>query len=721
MAQYVKYRIPFRDVNNQQYRVDIYGEAAIPTPATITLLAGANPLTIDEDDSKDFFAPVRTQTGNFTVCTKIEPQTAMPNGGILDIADIMPSNNTERPVEVDKWDETYQIWVPIWLGYLSCESYNQAYTTIPENIQLPVNSVLEAWKSMYYSGNAKIVSVGDLLDEIIHETYYHQQLLQVVKPTDGADLWTSLINTSIFVNKVDYQDEESTLYKIKGSSFYDILTSICKFMGWVARESGHSIYLQQMQGYGVLANTETRQMEALPWRGTNHQRSIVSGAKTVQVTANLEEMDVNIELPELPFSNLLPSQENVIDPGHQVYILPSTDTEAFSNIIFRQCAGDIIIGGDASTYSFQDVQEDFTMEDLVENSIPYSNANSQAVLAKAHPYNTQRLYAGAFHARIQIDDPQDHDIQHRDAKDGIYLSLFPNAYGLTNAEPILEINDVQAFAAFEEGYLNLQALFHTFWDMPAVDASGDNCRYMFELQVGNRYWNGSDWQTQPAQFFPENDVVEPTKFVGNWDASMDIEEVDGICIPTFFTENGVIKHIMGQVTLRIYPATRRYTTVGIWQNLVQGVFFEQLDIVYIPKTSVERTDRSNNVFFKDLGTAFSDEKSMDNNLASWLHNNPSPSLLYKSDGSEPLQKLTYKNALSADIQARPESVVLNRMATYYSQPRTILNLEVQHIDDKPLPLLLYNGLGDGKVYAPMSTSRDFQEDTSTINFMEVPQ
>ena len=334
--------------------------------------------------------------------------------------------------------------------------------------------------------------------------------------------------------------------------------------------------------------------------------------------------------------------------------------------------------------------------------------------------NATRIFAGAFIAKMQIDNPNDHDAQHSDAKDGIYLSLFPNAYGLTQVSPILEIHDVQAFATTEDGYLNLQAKFHPFWDMPAVDALGDTCRYMFELQVGDYYWNGAGWQTGRTQFFPENDQTDATKFVGNWDASMDIEEVDGICIPTFFMESGVKKHIMGEVVLRIYPATRMYSTSGNWRNMVQGVFFETLDLKYIPKSSVERTDRSSNVFFNNLKTMFSDEKSIDNNIASWLHNNPSPSLLYKQDGSEPLKWLTYHKQSTTELR-RPENDLLNRMSEFYRLPRTILSLEVKHIDDTPLPLLRYNGLGDGKVYIPISASRDFKDDTSTINFIELPQ
>jgi hypothetical protein len=169
-VQFVKYTIPFRDVNERQYKVDIYGDVQNieDIPATITLLAGDNPLTIDEDTNKDIFTPIRTKTGNLTICTKI------PSGGILDLADIMPSNYIERPVVVNRWNESRSEYDIIWCGYLSCESYNQSYTSTPENIQLSLCSVLEAWKSMPYQHNASVISVSELIDQLIHDTYFFQ-------------------------------------------------------------------------------------------------------------------------------------------------------------------------------------------------------------------------------------------------------------------------------------------------------------------------------------------------------------------------------------------------------------------------------------------------------------------------------------------------------------------------------------------------------------------
>ena len=70
---------------------------------------------------------------------------------------------------------------------------------------------------------------------------------------------------------------------------------------------------------------------------------------------------------------------------------------------------------------------------------------------------------------------------------------------------------------------------------------------------------------------------------------------------------------------------------------------------------------------------------------------------------------------------RPERNLLDRMQAYYSKPRTILQLPVKHIEDKPLPLLRFNGLNDGKVYAPMAESRDWQTKESKITFIETPE
>ena len=224
MAFYAKYSLQFRDVNEKLYNVAIFKDTQLsPVPATIMLTPGDSPLVIDEDDSKEFFKPIRTQTGNITICTKIDPQEVMPQGGTINIADIIPNNNSDTPVMVSQYNDESDEWGIVWIGYLSSEEYNQSYTDVPDNIQLSINSVLEAWKSIYYKGNAKAVTLGYLMAELALYTPLYSEILYLFWPQDCEEFWNILINTSIFVEKVEYIDEEMYTYNVKGKSLHNIL------------------------------------------------------------------------------------------------------------------------------------------------------------------------------------------------------------------------------------------------------------------------------------------------------------------------------------------------------------------------------------------------------------------------------------------------------------------------------------------------------------------
>ena len=158
MAKAVKWQISFTTadvLNPTYYRIDIYAEGYTGTP--IKLTAGPQPFVTEEDKNTDFFTPIRSQTGTIQVCTKL------PSGGQLDLDDLMPSTNLSNPVRVLQYIS--EQWTVVWSGFLSCDMYNQAYTSVPENIDLPVISILEAWKSAYINVN-KIETVLDLIVEL---------------------------------------------------------------------------------------------------------------------------------------------------------------------------------------------------------------------------------------------------------------------------------------------------------------------------------------------------------------------------------------------------------------------------------------------------------------------------------------------------------------------------------------------------------------------------
>jgi hypothetical protein len=92
-------------------------------------------------------------------------------------------------------------------------------------------------------------------------------------------------------------------------------------------------------------------------------------------------------------------------------------------------------------------------------------------------------------------------------------------------------------------------------------------------------------------------------------------------------------------------------------------------------------------------------------------------VLHTDEEYDPIQRIAID---SSGQEVRPELHMLERLADYYYKPRRIITLTVAPIGT-PLPRLSLNGINDGKVYAPMAESRDWQQDTANITCMEVPK
>lgn len=731
---YVKYFFTFIDIDGNEYRVEIfawipYGDA----PDAIELIPSENePLVIEEDNSDDFFEPVRTKTGRIKICTRLV------NGGTLNLSDILPVSNKSNPVNV-KQVINGDIGSPIFIGFLGCEMYNQAYIGIPEMISIPIISTLEAWKNFHISEN-KITTPSSLLNSMRSITPYTSRYSSIHYPIDGVDFMSKSINTSIFIDKKEYIDEEAHFYRLEGESYFDIVKAICTFMGWVAREDGRVLYFEKMQGYGLLDDTQTKEMSLLTWRGTGHQRSIRQGKRFAQVTAKLKQLNIDMNIPEIPYGSFALSQYQQIGPSSAsssskpwVYFLPSAGTDLYSNLTFNFYEGKILMGHDFY-YDFQRTSGDANVGSMCYNSIPCANTNSYAYKALNEWDEYTILDAGACLARMQFDEPTSPDYNHTKTKDGLFVCLFPGAWKehTVYTQPIFEMRSVQAFAASEEGYLNIQGILKMFTAGLSIGTTNPEHILMIDLQIGDMVFTGdlsNPWKhkSQHVEHFfsgynpPDNNKLY--NYALRWQSNMDIDQVDGICIPTFYTENGETKHVMGEVIFRIYPETKFYdkiTTSDLWRNnMVFNIFFESLDIKYYPKKSVERTNRSENNYRREVNNSFYEEASIDTEFASWLHNNPSPSLVYNSDQT-PMETLTYTKSDNTTEQRRPEQDLLNRMDEYYKSPRTILKLEVGHLDDKPLPLIRLNGINDGKVYVPLSENRNFKTNVCTLTCFETP-
>ena len=300
MAKNIRWQIPFVSIQGVHYRVDIYEEGTF-TPVQMT--AGPTPFVTDEDASDDFFHPVRSQTGTLQVCT------LKPDGTYITLDDMLPANNIARPVRLINTDNSDAIE---WQGFLSCEAYSQDYTGIPQILDIPLISVLEAMKSMEISSYWFDQVSGETISSFLTNMFAQiegdtgMQLMEVFSQASNDILSKYIFASQYFT----YETNESTgniTYVNSATSLYDIMVDICQFMGWCLREVGTTFYFTRL-GSDELGMT-TDDMSSLQWMGAGHQRTVMQGAKSVSVEAKVEGFETSFEMPQCPTSGL--SQKNL--------------------------------------------------------------------------------------------------------------------------------------------------------------------------------------------------------------------------------------------------------------------------------------------------------------------------------------------------------------------------------------------------------------------------
>lgn len=699
MAKAIRWQIPFvSSIEETQYRIDIYDEQDGTWSGVTTLTGGPSPIVTDEDASDDFFAPIRTQTGNIEVCT------AIPGGGTLSLEDILPENNIARPVRLMNTDSS----TIEWQGFLSCEAYSQDYVGIPQILQLPVISVLEAMDSVPlptdYSG--------------IQPVYTHfYKALSAISNELGMPLYTDIyfshaawnfmrmkIDPSALYDIQEYTNASSKVYISEGLSCKGVIERLCRFMGWVAREQGSAIYLQRIgEEYGFCHLSPISKMGGtysqfntwdevqlsqgdiadMDWMGTGHQRSVAQGAKSVEVVANVVQYKFGISMPESPFINTLHPINGDFDSYVDTDVNFSNAAEMYYYMVRIGNNGTHLSVMSEST--FENAYKDCILNpecDTAEQYQPfYTDQNS-------NPYGLDKN-TGAFFAKVKYRLATEYT-------DGLYIVAL-NEIDATgeHASTVFKLRSIIGHI-LKTGSLEFKMSATTIANLSLHDFVGKAFAY---LKFGTMYWNGSEWTTTRSL----------------WELNFaNYDEEPGtikIVIPITSELSGEVSiELIGSIQGKMQANTMMY-------NPFYDLFISNLSLEYVAPEYVTESDREENVYYRSLGTKFRDRISVSTDLATNLNNQPSPSLILAESG-EYTSSMAY--LVPETVYRRPEVDLLDRLAEYYSNSRHRLNLEVEHPTAAPLPLLRLNGINDGKVYEPLAESRDWRAEKSTLTCFETP-
>ena len=728
MAKAIKWQIPFASLSGTLYRIDIYAEGYSGDP--IQLTAGESPFVTEEDSSEDFFTPIRTQTGSIQVCTR------KPDGTMLTLDEILPANNIDHPVRLINLSNSNAIE---WQGFLSCEAYSQNYTAIPENLTLSVISVLEAMDSVQadterMSGLKKVAAtINDILESFIAKagvSYFTQYYVPGI--ACGRNILSKYIDNTVLFNTKEYNNENSTTYIIDGLSLKDCLNRIATYMGWCVRENNISLFFvaaneevgynrHYRQGtitpggehviYWMTDINETAVMTSdiadFDWRGTDHKRDIRQGAKSVEVVSKVAKYAIDLDLPPFPYGETYEIHRQYNSPTNWIYILASLVNNPYNNVTLNYYKATI-----SYVYGSQSAAETTTLADLLAHLW-----DAEGIVDIYSGHGTETVRSGAFFAKVAYENQ---DQSAHSTNDGLFVSWLPKVINTDySTQPIFAMRSLISYN-IGGGYLKLSASlanlvvnfdnsFEVVWITKETDYTDS---ILMHIRFGNKYWNGSQWVNSFTKVWVD---IEGSNFKKNWTPTTPVEETDGYLIP--------LSNNSGELEIAIYPQNNMPNASH--KTFLLNTFFSNLGVEYVQTDDDTLTDRGENHYFRLLGTNFRDEISVGTDLASSLNNQPSPSLIMEdSAGTTPMTYLNYGSAQSPDMR-RPEVDLLNRLASYYGASRQTLDLITKHpvVNNAAavLPLLKLNGINDGKVYLPLSESRDWQTDVCKLTCFEMPQ
>lgn len=770
MSKGLKYQIEFASVCGKKYRIDIYKEGWEES-SPIRLLAGDSPLETKEDSSGDFFWALRDQTGTLQVCTSIQPQEAFPNGGLLNMADILPQNNIDCPVflyEIAGEDQHDEIR---WRGFLSCESYSQNYTGIPENISLNVNSVLNVMSSIEIeqkenmSFNKLITIIADVLNTVEHKV--GMPLFGQIFISDycfDAITLLHVYNNSYF-SMEEIVNGDDIVGEIHSSSCKEILEQIAKFFGCVWRESAGRIFLSKLAAtdsyqYASVANVIDKYINNVEhanlwspnqivslnlndqeWRGTDHKISVYQGRKRVAVEASLKEFEMDMGLRECPVSAINANNENpseLQETWDEVYFNPMED---FFNLAHHQHykvrQQTYIDEYDGNKYKARVVPR---WHDQGEGESPFidaisadttsfwlgSNQNFLQVydsMIFQQVENSVDLICTSWMGYVRNRESEGPLLVDKELMTGLMVVGLPNAF----------LTDSSGGGMWNEWFIEWGYNQYYVYDLSAgLNFTAENGKLKLELEISAVSTNRQTLYKEDFKYFVHTPGVALGIKIGNQWVKR-VEDTDTYVFTDHFetimvdTDNegkaeleiSVNSIVDGVPHIYVYPITAGSTPD--YTQTVQNVFITKIDLQYEPAELDWLQNNSTNYYSADTGVAFNEEERFSVQFASDVANAKRASLVYYAD-QKPVTVLSLANEM-----IRPEVALLRRLQAFYRNAQTQLTLKMKHPYSTPSGIYTEQNMprvrftDSGKTYLPLAESRNWHTEVCDMKLFEMPE
>ena len=663
--------------------------------AVTMLQPAAEPFVTAEDNGADFLTPVRAQSGYMRV---------VDDGSLVGL---MPTNNTAHMVELVVGSEVK------WVGYMQAAEYSSDWAVEPV-VEYPLTSAIGVLTGVYMDDEKPMgmVTLGALLEECLTATgvdWYGVYLPNEV----GAGEWLQPLEMKVsrfnFFAAADSDDEDAPRYDAQTCA--EVLEAVCAFWGWTLMERGKAIWLSSanVTAYTFISLYDLHRfaqgetitpsevvtgavvpIEEIVPASTGHKRDVVQGRKRVRVRAMINA--VGDVVPEVTKDGREVKKREEVRYG----IVYGNETFEYIKTYNRRKRVDgkweeFMYSYNNATGNFEAYNPDMSGYDLYKYGVQlveYARYTQSERL-------TMRNYNFAEAVRLVIKESNNAGVgfpTQAQAMEMPVLSMLSDA-----------VANYEHGAFVIEGNANGIEREHFSASSGAIVGTKTNngrCVLPVMFRVGDKYWNGSGWQTSKAVFdvrVGAQDDASSYDGAGVVVSTKTLEQpyngADGYVIP-------IDGRMTGDVELVVYaPYTKTNTDI---------LYLDGFGVSYYKDDNVVTKDKESNNYSQLIG-GYEEEKEVKLAMASNNNNAAGYGILVhdRIDASA--------MAFAVDGVTRPELALLGNLIRHYGGITERLTIEAERRELRPCDRVAYNG----KAWRVMSVENDWAEERERIMIYEL--
>lgn len=710
MAYSTKWTSSFQSSEKVNYTINILVDGYNGNAKRIE--AAENPFTIDEDNSDEYFKPIRTQTGYIRI---INRDTDL-DGNTFNYSELIATNAMSHQVQLLSGSTV------LWVGFIKPVVLTSTLFGYNNVVEIPVQcplSVLGAI-NLKFDSNLTFPTIGQIFYSFFNRLdirWNNLYLTANIRHYDQNSNAQPFPDMNARISMFNFSDNEDPTM-LSGSTFSnysaeweddtpasDILEDICKFWGWSLFVRGLDIYLIASGtvhsfyeiGFSELANvlgTGTLQSAVNPiditdleYMSTDHTEEYLQGFRKIKI-----EADAN-------------SDALVFDPK-----LQDLDYETPAYV---------------ATYT-----KDGRRVKSVQAWLTNPNQNKRIFLHNCrifinHPDypDLDAINVVGWYDNWEVGPSDDvGDLQNMSVKNSFDMKQDTVIYLRSGSEPATPTTRAELEAQTYIGLTSLQEV-----SIPAVSqlclyarvSIGLNPLSGYEtntsdyvrmyLRIGDYWWNGFDWSTTMSVFkvyFNKHGEFMTTRAIYN-QSTLNALYPDAkgyIIFNQSVTRRGVL-----EVGILNYPRYR--TGIGERPNFCIIDF----NVRCVVQDTTIRPQNKDKQTYEDIASQmFHQDNTIELKMASGTKNLYGKGQLYNSTtNGDRLSNCSYQGVSG---RKAPEQYLLDNMKRVYGQTRHRMTIEVMEnqSNTNPLQQFTYNN----KNYILQSVKHDFWNDKMKLTLIE---